>query len=221
MSAGARGVLFDLDGVLIDSEGLWYRASQRVLADFGVSVTKEVYAREWVSLGRGSEYAVRTFGLPVTPEELKRRRAPIVRDLVVAEAQLMPGALAALERLSAAYPLALATNSAGEIVHPLFDRLGIRRFFRDVIVKERYAKPKPAPDAFLAAAAALSLPPSSCAVIEDAEKGVVAAHAAGARCIVVPNEWTRGNDFGTADVVVTSLDDVTVALVSDVLRNGA
>lgn len=216
--APPAAVIFDFDGVIVDSEGLWYRAYSQVLAEFGVAVTREVYAREWVALGRGPEYACATYPqITISPDEMRRRRSPIVRDLVLAEAALLPGVEAALERLAAAFPVALATNSAAALVDPVLAKFGLRERFAEVVTLECYARPKPAPDAFLAAAAALGVAPERCVVVEDAEKGVVAAHAAGARCVAVPNWWTRDNDFSTADRVVASLDDVTPALVATVL----
>lgn len=213
------GVIFDLDGVLVDSEELWFRAYSQVLAEFGVVIPRDVYAREWVSLGRGPEYAVAAWPrITITPDEMRRRRLPIVQKLVVEEAALMPGARDALERLSARFPLALATNSSARIVVPLFAKHDLARFFAGrLVTQECYARAKPEPDAFLAAAAALGLPPERCVVIEDAAKGVTAAHRAGARCIAVPNEWTKDNDFATADRVVASLAEVTPELVETVV----
>jgi HAD superfamily hydrolase (TIGR01509 family) len=208
-----RGVIFDLDGVLIDSEGLWKRAACEVLEEFGVTVTPEEYAANWIATGEGPEHAVVKYKLPITAQEFRRRRKPIVEHLVATEAALMPGALDALKRLSQRYPLALATNSPAAAVGPVFDRYGLRRFFRDLLTRERYEKAKPAPDAFVAAAAALGLPPARCVVIEDAERGVLAAHRAGTKCVVVPNVWTQSHDFSLADRVVAHLDDVTCELV--------
>lgn len=216
MTRGERvqaGVIFDMDGVVIDSEGLWKRAACELLAQWGVTVSAEEYARGWIANGQGPEAAVKKYGLPITAEEFRRRRAPIVERLVTTEAELIPGARAALERLSARFPLALATNSAAALIGPVFDKYGLRPFFKDVITRERYAKAKPEPDAFLAAAAALGLPPARCVVIEDAERGVVAARRAGTPCIAVPNEWTRWLDFSQADRVLSSLDEVTCELV--------
>lgn len=218
-AAMTAGVIFDLDGVLIDSEALWYRAASELLAEFGVSVSREEYARDWIANGQGPEHAVAKHGLPITAEEFRRRRAPVVERLIATEAELMPGAREALERLSARFPLALATNSTAKTVASVFDKYGLRRWFKDLLTRERYARAKPEPDAFLAAAAALGLPPEQCVVIEDAERGVVAAHRAGARCVAVPNEFTRILDFSLADRVVGSLDDVTVALVEQLTAN--
>jgi HAD superfamily hydrolase (TIGR01509 family) len=212
-----RGVIFDLDGVLIDSEGLWKRAACEVLAEFGHTVTTEEYAANWIATGEGPEHAVVKYKLPITAQEFRRRRKPIVEHLVATEAELMPGAIAALERLSARYPLALATNSPAASVGAVFNKYGLRRWFKDLLTRERYAQAKPAPDAFVAAAAALGLAPARCVVVEDAERGVLAAHRAGTKCVVVPNVWTRTHDFSLADRVLTHLDDVTPSLVDSLV----
>ena len=207
------GVIFDFDGVVIDSEGLWYRAASEILAPFGVALTPEQYAKEWIANGQGPELAVVKYKLPMTAEEFRRRRAPIVERLVETEARLIPGAREALERLSARFPLALATNSSARAVRPVFEKYGLAPFFEDLLTRERYARAKPDPDAFLCAAAALSLPPVRCVVIEDAQRGVVAARSAGTPCIAVPNEWTKWLDFSAADRVLAHLDEVTPELV--------
>lgn len=212
------GILFDFDGVIVDSEEFWYRAYSQVMAEFGVSVTRDVYAKEWVSLGRGPEFACETFPqITISPDEMRRRRTPIVRELILAEAVLMPHVEETLGRLAARFPVAVATNSEASVVVPFLEKFNLRAHFREVVTKECYARPKPAPDAFLAAAAALGLPPSRCVVIEDAEKGVVAAHRAGARCIAIPNSWTEGNDFSTADRVAKSLAEVTPGVVAAIV----
>jgi len=210
-------VVFDFDGVIIDSEGLWYRAAMQVLAPFGVAVDPRTYGRDWIAHGEGPEAAVVKYKLPITAEEFRARRAPIVQRLVEEEARLMPGVMAALARLSAKFPLALATNSRAPSVEHSFAKYELRPYFKALMTRERYAKAKPEPDAFLAAAAALGLAPGRCVVIEDAERGVVAVKRAGMKCVAVPNEWTRELDFSQADRVVASLDEVTVALIEDLV----
>jgi HAD superfamily hydrolase (TIGR01509 family) len=215
------GVVFDLDGVLIDSEGLWHRATNEVLKEWGKSVTAEEYGRDWIGTAKGPEFGVVHFALPIDAAEFRRRRKPIVTDLVQREARLMPGVAAAVERLAARWPLAVATNSYAAAAGPVLTRLGVRRHFRELLTRERYAAAKPAPDAYVAAAAALGVAPSSCVAIEDTPRGIESAAAAGLRTIAVPNEFTRGLDFTQADRVVASLDEVTVALVEGLVRNRA
>jgi HAD superfamily hydrolase (TIGR01509 family) len=212
-----RGILFDLDGVLIDSERLYYRAYSAVLEEFGVSVTPEVYGREWISAGMGPEYAVRTFDLPIAPEEVRARKNPIYSKLLHEEVALMPGAREALARLSARYPLALATNSRGPDVDMVMDRFDIRGFFTDIVTRGRYERSKPAPDAFLTAASALGLPNDRCVVIEDAWKGVKAASEAGSPIIAVPHEFTANDDFSLCARIVGCLADVTPDLIDEVI----
>ncbi len=215
----AGGVLWDLDGVVIDSEELYFQAYGRVLREWGISVSRPLYGRIWVGGGRGAEWAVETFGLPVDADELKRRRRPIYQQLLEERIRLMPGIEAALARLGASWPMAVATNSPSSAVDFVMEKFELRHHFQDVVTRERYQTPKPAPDAFLAGAEALGLPPSRCVVIEDANKGVRAAHAAGCRVIAVPHTFTRRNDFSLADRVVDSLDDVTPALVTELLAS--
>jgi len=215
------GVIFDLDGVLIDSEELQYKAYRAVLREFDIDVGREEYAREWIAGGRGPEYAVARYGLPISPAELRARKNPVYHRILQDEIRLMPSVLPTLERLSAHFPLAVATNSNTADVGYVMQRFQLLRFFRAVITREAYSGAKPEPDAFLTAARALGFPPGECVVIEDAQKGVIAAHRAGARCIAVPHGFTAANDFSLADLVIGSLEELTVALVGDVLARPA
>lgn len=209
----SAGVIFDLDGVIVDSEPLQHRAYNAVLQQFGVSVDQQEYGREWIAAGRGPEYAVRTYGLPVTAEALKRLKEPVYHRLLRAEAALMPGASAALARLSARFPVALATNSSEADTGFILERFDLRRYFSAVVTREQYVEPKPAPDAFTTAAARLDLPPAACVVFEDAYKGVVAATDAGCLCVAFPHDYTVGNDFSRARRVIASLDEATIELI--------
>jgi HAD superfamily hydrolase (TIGR01509 family) len=210
-------VIFDLDGVIIDSERLQHRAYNQVLAEFGLQVDKAVYGREWIAAGRGPEYAVRELALPLTPAELRRRKDPVYHALLRSEITLVPGAEAAITRLSALFPLAVATNSNAADTGFVLEHFGLRGHFAAVVTREQYREAKPAPDAFATAAARLGLPPRRCAVIEDATKGVRAAAAAGCACIAFPHDYTVDNEVGSAQVVIRSLDELTVELVRAVV----
>ncbi len=213
----SAGVIFDLDGVIVDSEELHFQAYSEVLGSFGVEVSREEYGREWIAAGKGPEYAVEAYGLPVTADELRGLKNPVYHEILRRQVRLMRGAREALSRLNREFPLALATNSSALDTGFILDHFDLRRHFVAVVTRERYREPKPAPDAFLAAAAALQQPPQRCVVIEDAYKGVVAAVRAGCQCIAVPHDFTRDNDFSLAAEIVSSLDDVTIPLITSVL----
>jgi len=190
-----RGVVFDLDGVVADTEPLQWAAYRQVLLAFGVDIGLEEYRRHWIATGSGPEYACRTYRLPLTPDELRARKAPAYLALLREGVAPCPGAAAALARLRPTHRIALATNTARAEVELILARLGFAALFHATTAREDYVRPKPAPDAYLAAAAALGLEPAECAVVEDTERGVAAGLAAGMKVIAVPNDLTYDNDF--------------------------
>lgn len=214
-------VIFDLDGVIVDSEELQYRAYREVLAEYGVDVSRQEYGREWIANGNGPEYAVKAYRLAVDAETLRERKNPLYHQILRREARLMPGAADAVQRLASQFPLAVATNSGEADTGYVLDHFELRGHFAAVITRESYHAPKPAPDAFLAASTALGVAPGNCVVLEDAYKGVVAASRAGCPCVAVPHELTRDNDFRLATTVVGALEDVTVALIRSLVTSDA
>jgi len=208
-----RAVLFDLDGVLTDTERLHWGAYRQVLLELGVDMGIEEYRRWFIARGIGPEYTCRTYRLPVSPDELRALKAPVYRTLLEAGVQPMPGAREALARLAPTHELAIATNTARVEVDLIVAQLGLGGFLRTTITREDYVRAKPAPDAYLAAAAALGLRPSECAVVEDTERGAAAALAARIPVIAVPNDLTFDNDFTHCVRRLGSLDELTAELL--------
>jgi len=209
-----RGVLFDLDGVLVDSERLHWEGYRRVLAEYGIDVGLEEYRRHWIAQDGGPEYACATYCLPITPAELRARKSLHYHDLLRAGVQALPGAREALVRLGGAVRLAVATNAWRLEVELILGQLGMGAHFAATIAREDYPHAKPAPDAYLAAACALGLAPAECVVVEDTQRGTRAAAAAGIRAIAVPNDLTYDHDFTGCARRLASLDELTVALLA-------
>lgn len=218
MTTPACGVIFDLDGVLIDSEGLYYRAYSDVLEPYGVTVTREEYEDHWIAQGNGPEYIVAKHNLPISPDEMRQLRSPIYLHLLETEVTLMPYVHEALSRLAPHCRLTVATNSYREHLDAVLRKFELDQFFPMTVARQDYQKAKPEPDAFLAAARTLGLPPERCIVIEDTYRGVTAAVSAGIRCIAVPNDYTRRNDFSHANLVLPSLRELTVEVISSLLQ---
>ncbi len=207
------GVIFDLDGVLIDSEGLYYRAYTEVLKPYGVTVTQREYEEYWIAQGIGPEYIVEKNNLPVAPDTLRKLRSPIFLKLLETEVTLMPYVEETLTHLSEHFGLTVATNSNREHLDFVLKRCGIDRFFDRTIARQDYEKAKPEPDAFLAAAKKLGLARERCVVVEDTYRGVTAAAQAGIACIAVPNAYTQNNDFSQATLVLSNLGELTPEVV--------
>lgn len=214
----SQGVIFDLDGVLIDSEGLYYRAYSEVLKPYGVMVSRNEYEEYWIAQGTGPEYIVAKYNLPISPDELRQLRSPLYLQLLETEVTLMPYVEETLVRLSTQFALTVATNTNREHLDFVLRRMGIDRFFPVTVARQDYRGAKPQPDAFLIAARKLELPPAQCVVIEDTYKGVMAAVHAGIRCIAVPNEYTLHNDFSRASLVLASLEQLTPEVVGGLLK---
>jgi HAD superfamily hydrolase (TIGR01509 family) len=208
-------VLFDLDGVLADTERLHWTAYRELLGEYGIDIPLEEYRHRFIAEGGGPEWACGHYRLPITAEELRVRKAPRYRALLEADLRERPGARAALVRLRAAgHPLAVATNSLRDEVDFVLRRLGMRDLLDAVVAREDYARAKPAPDAYLTAAAALARAPTACVVVEDTARGVRAARAAGIPVIAVPHELTFDNDFTGAVRRLPGLDALTAELLA-------
>jgi HAD superfamily hydrolase (TIGR01509 family) len=206
-------VLFDLDGVLADTEPLHWAAYREVLLELGVDVGIEEYRQRFISQGGGPEYACEAYHLPLTPDELRARKLPRYLDLIRRDVRPRPGARAALERLRGRFRTAVATNSVRAEVELILGSLGLGGLLDAVVAREDYRDPKPAPDAYLAAAAALGLGAGECVVVEDTPRGVAAALAAGIRAVALPNELTADNDFTGCARRLAHLDQLTPDLL--------
>jgi HAD superfamily hydrolase (TIGR01509 family) len=204
-----EAVVFDLDGVLVDSEPMHFRAANRVLARFGSSI-KEVEYRAFVGRGETETWAAwRTrCRIPDSVEALIAAHTHARLEEIAVGVDAIDDAVQLSRQLQASgMRLAVASSSTRQVIDALLLALGLSDVFTVRISGEDSAvqASKPAPDVFLAAAAQLGVSPAECVAIEDSAPGVVAAKRAGMTCIAVPNRWTADQDFSEADVVLESL----------------
>jgi HAD superfamily hydrolase (TIGR01509 family) len=207
------GVCFDLDGTLVDTERVQWQAYRRVLAGYGADLDLDTYRRHFIAVAGGAEWACGRWTLPVDAATLRAHKAEVYRDLIAAGAPAMPGARACLERLHGEWPLAVVTNSPRAETAMLLHAADLDGLLDAVIAREDHAAAKPAPDAYLAAAAALGREPAECVAVEDTPRGVHAARAAGLRVVAVPSDLTADQDFTQATRRVDGLDALTPALL--------
>ena len=207
-------VLFDFDGVLVDTEWAIYQAWLRTFQTNGHDLPLEVYTR-----CIGSDFA--TWSPKTHLEELSGlafdwhdldalRQEEIMRDL--ADAGPMPGAVALLEKLAdLKIPCAVVSSSSHHWVDGWLEKLDLTRHFQTIVCRGDAPRIKPAPDLYLEAAGRLALSPADCLVIEDSLNGVKSAIAAGMPVWAVPNRVTGCLDFSDANGIFTSLDEVSAA----------
>lgn len=206
-------VIFDLDGLLADTERLHRQAYQGALAEQGVQISAEAYDEHWVRQGRGIRDYAREHDLTLDIAAVRRAKRERYRKLVEREVKPMPGALQILRRLHGKKRLALATASYGHDAITVLKTLNITAFFEVFASNQDVSRGKPHPDVFLLVSDRLRIVPNQCVVVEDSEKGLRAARAAGMACIAVPNAHTGSHDFTCAQAVVRSLNDVTLELI--------
>jgi HAD superfamily hydrolase (TIGR01509 family) len=206
-------IIFDLDGLLTDTERLHCKAYRETLAEAGVSLSEEEYAEHWIRRGMGIADFVRARGLDFDPHELRQRKSQRYLGLLETHLQFRPGGLVLLQRLRGRKRMALASSARSDAVQGVLKRLNIGYYFEVVVTEADVARVKPHPDLFLRVAQRMDVSPAECLVLEDAEKGVLAACAAGMKVIAVPQPLTQHNDFSKATRVLRSLEDVTLELV--------
>lgn len=200
-------VIFDLDGLLADTEPLWSESSDLLLRRrghrFDTALKPHVMGRHPLEVAR---LFVERHGLSDEPATLHAERLEILRELYATRViPAKPGALALVQALAArATPMAVASGSPSAILHLVADRLGLAQVSTRV-GSDDVQQGKPAPDLFLLAAARLDVAPERCVVLEDAIAGVDAARAAGMRVVAVPGPETPREGVAHADLVVDSL----------------
>jgi len=206
-------VLFDNDGVLVDTEPLFLQATQELLSTVGVILDAELYAE--MSLRRGAsvfELAVAR-GLS-TPEiaRLRARRDERYTELIDEGVRILDGVSDTLARLHGVRPMAIVTSSGRDHFERIHQQTDLVRFFEFVLTDGDYGRHKPHPDPYLMAAQRFGVVPERCLVVEDTERGLAAAHAAGMCCIVIPNQLSESGDFAKAERVLSSMKELASLL---------
>jgi HAD superfamily hydrolase (TIGR01509 family) len=209
MNGQIEAVVFDMDGVLVDTEHLWDEVREGLTAEWGGRYTPEAQrammgmsSREW------SRYLHEVVGLREPPDVINEE---VVRRMLAryeVELPVVPGAVGAVRRLAeGGFRLALASSSNRELIDTVLRRLGLAALFEVTVSSEEVSRGKPAPDVYLEAAGRLGVDPARCAAVEDSASGIRAAHAAGMRVIAYPNRhYPPGEEvLGLAESTLTSL----------------
>jgi HAD superfamily hydrolase (TIGR01509 family) len=211
-----QAVIFDLDGVIVDSEPVWERVRRRVVAENGGTWLPEAQRRLMgMSTTEWSRYLSVDLQAGLAPEEVAAavidRMSEGYRDHV----PLMPGAVGAVRRMAERWPIGLASSSPPALIDAALDGAGLAGLFAATVSAEQVTRGKPAPDVYLAVLDRLGFAPRRCAAVEDSSNGFRSAAAAGLRVIAVPHRRYPPESAAllAADVVLAGLADLTVDVV--------
>ena len=211
-----EAVVFDLDGVIVDSEHVWDEVREQLARERGgrwhdraQTDMMGMSSPEW------SRYMHDVIGLTESPAEIDEEVVRRMLDRYAERLPLIDGAVDAVARLAASFRLGLASSSNRSVIDAVLDVSGLASLFGATVSSEEVARGKPAPDVFLEAARRLDVPPARCAAVEDSGNGIRAAHAAGMRVLAIPNlRYPPPDDaLALADVVLGSIDELVPEVV--------
>jgi HAD superfamily hydrolase (TIGR01509 family) len=213
-----RAVLFDMDGVIVDSQPYHFAVEEKIFCEKGIAVTTEE-SHSFVGMAgdRMWAYVKDKFGLQESIAELMAfdNRIRVDYFASLADVQPMPGIVELLEELRRSnIKTGLASSSSVEVIDVFISKLGVGEYFQQIVSGDVVQQGKPAPDIFIHTARALQEPAAGCVVIEDSANGVTAAKAAGMKCIgfVSPNSGRQ--DLSPADLVVDDLRKINVTILT-------
>jgi HAD superfamily hydrolase (TIGR01509 family) len=211
-----KAVIFDMDGLLIDSEPFWRRSHMEVLANYGYKITEED-ARAGAGKRTPDQVLVwqeRFKWQDLSSSQLEDEITDNVVRLIKLNGHALPGVHQTIKMLQAhKVPMALASSSAERIIEATLDYLGIKDNFEFAYSAENEKRGKPFPDVFLTTAQKLNVKPADCLVFEDSINGIKAAKTAGMKCIAIPESGSDFSEFKIADKTLASLEEIDWPLV--------
>jgi HAD superfamily hydrolase (TIGR01509 family) len=210
-----EAVVFDMDGVLVDSEQVWDDVREGLARERGGRWSARAQ-RDMMGMSspEWSLYMHEEVGLPESPGEINREVVARLLGRYVDGPPWLPGALEAVRRCAARWPLGLASSSNREVIDAVLAAGAIAECFAATASSEEVGRGKPAPDVYLAVAGRLGVDPVRCTAIEDSHNGIRSAKAAGMRCVAIPNaHYPPGEAVAEADAVVASPDELTAAVL--------
>lgn len=201
-----KTIFFDNDGVLVDTERYFYQANKEIFLELGIALTAELFCEHFLKTSHGILHFLRPLGLnDAEIQEIRNKREVIFRKLLSEEPISVDGAEAVLATLHASYQLVIVTSAKRSNIELMHRRTGFLRYFDFIICEEDYKEPKPHPDPYLTALRRSGVTPEQALVVEDSERGLLAANAAGISCAIIENELSRGSDFSKAATILQHL----------------
>ena len=217
-----EAVVFDLDGVLVDSEPVWEQVRRKVVAEHGGRWAADAQQRLMgMSTAEWASYLSRDLHVSLPPDQVAALVIGQMRASYRENVPLMPGAVQAILGLAAHWPLGLATSSSPTLIDDVLDGGDLRGYFAVTMSTEGVARGKPAPDIYLAVADLIGHAPERCAAIEDSTNGLLSASAAGLFVIAVPHPRYPPDAaaLGAASVVLTDLHELTPDVITRLPAN--
>ncbi len=205
-------IIFDLDGLLVDSQSLQYEAYGKVFSQYGEPISRQDWIDHWIHGPGGPKAWIENRNLDLDYQKIRAEKKVIYEDLIQSKMKLKPGAKELVNLLYKKFPLVVASASRIESIELSLERFNLKDKFEHLISDIDMERGKPHPDVFLHAAKIMKVEPEDCLVFEDSSAGLQAAKSAGMKCIVCPDNFEDSNigRYGAADKIVKQLNEVNL-----------
>jgi HAD superfamily hydrolase (TIGR01509 family) len=208
-----KAIFWDNDGVLVETEHLYFQATQHVLASVGIPLTQQDYVELFLVQGRGAWHVAMERGIgPSDIERLRNERNALYGDLLAQAPRLTAGITEVLDALQGKYVMGVVTSSRKDHFDLMHRTTGLLKYFDFVLTASDFSRVKPDPEPYLRAVDRSGVGRESCVAIEDSARGLESATGAGISCIVVPTALTQGSDFAGAHRVLGSIGEILTVL---------
>ena len=209
-----KAILWDNDGVLVDTEKLYYLANKKLLSRYQIDLTEELFRDLYLTQAKGALHLIPQDNSESTDfSGLRDERNDMYIEMLQTEDFKIPGVEQALESLVNRYTMAVVTSSLGKTFEVIHRRTNYLRFFDFVLTREDYNNSKPDPEPYLKALEMLAIAPDEVVVVEDSERGITAAKRAGLTCWAIPNRLSTHGDFSQADKILPNIGEVARLLL--------
>ena len=204
-----KAIFWDNDGVLVETEHLYFQATQHVLASVGIRLTQEEYIELFLVQGKGAWHLAEERGIaPSDIDRLRNERNALYADRLAQAARLTADITRVLEALHGKYVMGVVTSSRKDHFDLIHRTTGLLKYFDFVLTASDFSRVKPDPEPYLRAVERSGVGREACVAIEDSERGLASAKGAGISCIVVPTALTQGGNFDGAHRVLGSVGDI-------------
>jgi HAD superfamily hydrolase (TIGR01509 family) len=208
-----KAIFWDNDGVLVETEHLYFQATQQVLASVGIPLTQEQYLELFLVQGRGAWHLAEEHGIgPGDIDHLRNERNALYGDLLAQATRLTPDIVRVLDALHGKYVMGVVTSSRKDHFDLIHRTTGLLKYFEFVLTASDFSRVKPDPEPYLRAVDRSGVGPAACVAIEDSERGLESAMRAGISCIVVPTALTQGGNFAGAQRILGSIGEILTVL---------
>jgi HAD superfamily hydrolase (TIGR01509 family) len=213
MADPARAIFWDNDGVLVETEHLYFQATQEVFASIGIDLTRDDYVALFLVKGRGAWHIAEQRGVsPADIKRLRNDRNARYSELLAQGPRLAAGVTEVLDALHGRYVMGVVTSSRKDHFDIIHRDTGLLKYFDFVLTASDFTRVKPDPEPYVRAVERSGVPADACVAIEDSARGLESAKAAGISCIIVPTALTRHSDFAAADRVLGSIGELLTVL---------